>query len=280
MDTYTRDARICKDMTKKYGTSYYIATYFFAKELREATWILYAFVRYPDEIVDTEEKDSARAKEKLTAWKEEWVRAYNGDTDVHPVLRANSVLWKEKRIPFEYSEIFLNAMFADTEKNRYETYAELEEYMMGSATVVGYMMSHLIGYTGDALPHARSLAEAFQMTNFLRDVVEDLERGRIYLPKEDMERFEVTEEMLRTGTSNSHLLTLLDFQIERTEKLYTHGLAGIPMLARGGQRAVRMAYGLYKGIFEKIRKNPARIFSGRTRVSTLEKLRIIITHLF
>ena len=267
-------------MTKKYGTSYYIATYFFAKELRQATWVLYAFVRYPDEIVDTEEKDPSRAKEKLNAWKKDWLRAYNGDLDVHPILRANAVLWKEKNIPFEYSEIFLSAMFADTQKNRYATYAELEEYMMGSATVVGYMMSHLIGYTGDALPHARSLAEAFQMTNFLRDVVEDLGRGRIYLPQEDMETCGVTEDMLRSTIPNEKVLALLEFEIQRTQKLYAHGLAGIPMLAKDGRRAVRMAYGLYKGIFEKISKDPSRIFRGRTRVPFSQKLRIITTHLF
>ncbi len=99
---YQKDTIFCKKMTREYGTSYFISTYFFPKILRERTWVLYAFVRYPDEIVDNQEKDAGIAREKVLEWKMEWQKAYNGSTEVHPVLRANAVLWKECNIPFEY----------------------------------------------------------------------------------------------------------------------------------------------------------------------------------
>lgn len=265
-------------MTRAYGTSYFIATYFFPKVLRERTWVLYAFVRYPDEIVDTEEKDSSAAKIKILEWKKEWKRAYDGTTDTHPVLRANTVLWKECGIPFGYSDIFLDAMLQDTYKNRYLNYKELEDYMYGSATVVGYMMSRIIGFTGDALPYARALGEAFQLTNFLRDVREDFDRGRIYIPQEDMATYQVNENDFKSRTMSPKMKELIQYEIQRNELLYAKALQGIPLLEEQGQRAVRIALYLYKEIMNQIKKEPEKILRERVRVSFCTKIYLIIKH--
>lgn len=272
------DILICKRMTRAYGTSYYISTYFFPKFLRERTWVLYAFVRYPDEIVDTEEKDTEKAKLRILAWKHEWEKAYNGGLDVHPVLRANAVLWKACSIPFEYSEIFLDAMLQDTKKNRYQTYKELEEYMHGSATVVGYMMSYIIGFTDGALTYARALGEAFQLTNFLRDIQEDLGRGRIYLPKEDMDVYGVQESDLQSPIMNEKVKRLVVFETERNEHLYREAHKGIDLLHPSGRRAVRIALYLYKEIMEEIKKDPERIWKERVRIPLHRKIYLIIKY--
>lgn len=281
MDINTiEDVKICKDMTRAYGTSYFLSTYFFPKKLREATWVLYAFVRYPDEIVDNIEKDPAAASEKLDAWISDWHRAYGGDLEVHPVLRANAILWKEYNIPFEYSTEFFTAMKSDTVKNNFDTYTELESYMNGSATVVGYMMCYLIGFRDGALPYARKLAEAFQMTNFIRDIKEDLERGRIYIPKEDIEKYGLTQESFSQLEKGEKIKALIEFEIRRTEDLYRQAEKGIELLDRGGRRAVRMSLVLYREILLIIKKDPYVVLRGRVRVPKYRKFILIIKNFY
>lgn len=125
--------------------------------------------------------------------------------------------------------------------------------MYGSAVVVGYTMSCIIGYSGDALPHARALGEAFQMTNFLRDIREDYdERGRIYLPIEDMQRFGVTEDHIKEHRVDDAWRALMKFEIERTRTLYEYGVAGIALLNPRGRRAVYAAALMYKEILDLI----------------------------
>lgn len=275
---HKNDIAVCKKMTRSYGTSYFISTYFFPKKLRERTWVLYAFVRYPDEIVDNQEKDAGIAREKVLKWKNEWQKAYSESITVNPVLRANAVLWKECNIPFEYSDIFLDAMLQDTNKNRYNSYSELESYMYGSATVVGYMMSYIIGFKDGALPYAKALGEAFQLTNFLRDIKEDLTRGRIYIPTDEMLKYNVTEFDFHSEIMSVQMKDLIMYQIKRNEDLYSQALKGIPMLNKSGRRAVRIALYLYKEILEQIKKNPERIWNERVRISKLRKLYLIIKH--
>lgn len=274
------DVKICKDMTRAYGTSYFLSTYFFPRKLREATWVLYAFVRYPDEIVDNIEKDPTVAAATLDAWISDWNRAYNGDLDVHPVLRANAILWKQYDIPFEYSTTFFGAMKSDTVKNTFNTYAELEEYMNGSATVVGYMMCHLIGFRDGALPFARKLAEAFQMTNFIRDIKEDLERGRIYIPQEDIKKYGLNQESFSKLESDERIKDLINFEISRTEDLYKEAEKGIEFLDRGGRRAVRMSLVLYREILLIIKKDPYVVLRGRVRVPKYRKIILIIKNFY
>ena len=277
-NTQTEDIALCKKTTRQYGTSYFISTYFFPKSLRKRTWVLYAFVRYPDEIVDTEEKDPKAARQKLLEWKDQWAKAYAGATDVHPILRANAVLWKECSIPFEYSDIFLDAMMQDTKKNRYQTYSDLEAYMHGSATVVGYMMSYIIGFTDNALVYAKALGEAFQLTNFLRDIKEDLARGRIYIPQEDWAKFNVTEADFQSDEMHGSMKELILNEIKVNEHLYSEALKGIPLLNKRGRRAVRIAHYLYKEIMEQIKKNPERVWKERVRVPLYQKIFLIIKH--
>lgn len=273
-----QDIKICKKLTRAYGTSYFISTYFFPKKIRERTWVLYSFVRYPDEIVDTQEKDPNNARLRILEWKNKWKKAYETLNDTNPVLRANAKLWQECSIPFEYSDIFLDAMLQDTNKNRYNNYQELEDYMYGSATVVGYMMSYIIGFKDGALPYARALGEAFQLTNFLRDIKEDMERNRIYIPLDEMLKYNVIEADFKKSQMSKQMKNLVMYQIQRNEDLYSEALKGIPMLNKSGRRAVRIALYLYKEILEKIKKDPERIWRERVRVSKLRKLYLIIKH--
>jgi phytoene synthase len=272
----------CRALQKRHGKSYYLATRFFPEDLQLATYALYAFFRIPDEIVDAAGADPAKARADLLAWKSRWSDAYAGLPTDDPVMRAAAAVCRAYAIPFEYTESFLEAMLQDTVKDRYATYAELESYMYGSAAVVGLMMTHVIGHADvAAFAYARRLGEAMQLTNFLRDIREDLEtRGRIYLPQDELARFGITEAQLRGGRSNRAWKQFMKFQIARADELYAKAEIGIPMLDVRGRRAVRIASRLYQQILRQIERQRYDVFAGRAVVPMWRKWLILAKEIF
>lgn len=264
-----------RQIIKKYGFGYYKATLLLPKKIRHAVWVLYSFVRLPDEIVDTPSEDT---KQRFDAWVNAWnTLLLNGDSATpHKTLTDFQKIMKEFSIPTQYPLDFLASMRLDLFKNRYATYHELEAYMHGSATVVGYMMCHIIGYTNGALPHARALAEAFQMTNFLRDIASDYnERGRIYIPQEDMQRFGVTELHFSKGIVDESWKSLIRFEITRTRALYEKGVFGIKYLDSHGRKAVYASALIYNEILNLIEKANYDIFSKRAVVRPIKKTMLL-----
>ncbi len=266
LSLYNKNA---EEVIKKYGTGYYRATFLFPQQIREATWVYYQFVRTADEFVDAE--GVLERKSKLLEFKENWRKSLENSHEDDLFKQYNEVC-RTYNIPTEYTEDFFTAMEQDLTVSRYKTYPDLEKYMYGSATVIGYTMSHIIGFKDGALPHAKALGEAFQMTNFLRDIREDYEeRGRIYIPEEDMHRFNVTEEHIAKHIVDPAWHALMKFEVERIKELYIKGSAGIPMLDIRGRRAVYAAMLIYKEILEKIEENNFDVFSKRIVVSPFRK---------
>jgi phytoene synthase len=263
-----------ESIIKKYGTGYYRATFLFPKEIREATWTYYQFVRIADELVDAE--DIHDRTTKLTQLKEEWKSAQFKSSNFLFLNQYKSIIQKYN-IPSSYTTDFFNAMEQDLKILRYSTYSDLEAYMHGSAVVVGYTMSYIIGFTEPALVHAKALGEAFQMTNFLRDIHEDyVQRGRIYIPIEDMNCFGVTERHITNHILDDSWRALMQYEIHRTRELYQIGLAGIPLLHKRGRKAVYAAMLIYKEILDRIEKNNYDIFSKRIRISPIRKTMILL----
>ncbi len=275
-NTVTKEsADHCRRIQKKFGRSYYFATLFLPKEKRQATQVLYAFFRMPDEIVDNPScRSIADIKRSLLEWKKNWEQAYETGLSKDPVQGPSAKVFQKYSIPYSYSEAFLNAMIMDTEKNRYNNYEELKEYMYGSAAVVGLMMSHVIGFSNKkALEHAEKLGYAMQLTNFLRDIREDYElRQRIYLPLDDMQKFGVSEDDIKYRRVSDNFKEFMKFEIKRTRDLYSESEKGLPMLSKDGRFAVKMASTLYSAILDKIEKQDYDIFSGRAHTNTPEKL--------
>jgi len=266
-----------RSVEKKYGTSYYLATLFLPVHIRNAVFILYAFVRIPDEYVDNPEKNTD-PKEKIRAWQNEWNTTYHTGKGTEPLLEATREVFMTYSIPFELSIKFTDAMLQDLVKARYQTYNELKEYMHGSAEVVGLMLTYIFGYNdSSAFIYAAKLGEAMQLTNFLRDIREDYdERGRIYLPQEDMNLHGVTEATLRTRTVSPEFINLMNYEIQRARTLFKEADIGILMLSPKTQFAVRLASRLYEKILDKIEDQKYDVFSNRARSNLLNKL-IIIT---
>ena len=294
---YAHDVAFARSIHKKYGKSFYFGTLLLSPEERDATCVLYAFFRFPDEYVDThhrDEKDIALAK--LERWNTLWHTFWEqGTIDALPeelmILRSAKYVFETYGIPYEYSQAFIAAMKQDTIKDRYATYAELEDYMYGSAVVVGLMMTyvmcaHDVRFRDDAthrekiLAKARSLGEAFQMTNFLRDVGEDIrDRGRIYLPLEDLARFGVTQETILAQTVTAEFTALMQFEIERTEALYTDADEGIQLLPHRAARGIRIARILYAAILPRIIAHTYDVFRFRAHLSFFAKVRLTLISL-
>jgi phytoene synthase len=168
-------------------------------------------------------------------------------------------------------------MHQDLTKDRYETYKELEDYMYGSASVIGIMMSHIIGYKQGALPYAKSLGEAFQLINFLRDTKDDYDtRGRIYLPQQNMKNFNITNEYIIKGVVDEKWKNFMKFELIRARKLLTEGRKGIGMLSGRGQKAVYASYLIYGKIIDKIEEEDYDTFSKRIVVGPTAKTMLLL----
>lgn len=268
------DVQFCTQLMRKHGVSYAFATRWFPRPLQEATAVLYAFFRVPDDLVDEAHANDAGREQALNAWRDAWQRTRAGEPSEHPVLRATYDVFHAYRIPFALGDDFLAAMAQDLFVTRYETYADLERYMYGSAAVVGIMMSYVIGFKNEeTLKKARALGEAMQLTNFLRDIREDFDsRGRVYLPQEDLRHFGVTEDILRAHRVTPEFTELMRFEIDRARALYVQAETGIDELAPQGRFAVRLASRLYAAILTKIEDAQYDVFSQRVRTSFIEKL--------
>jgi 15-cis-phytoene synthase len=268
----------CRHVTRHYGTTYYFSTLSFPENLRPAVFALYAWVRYPDEWVDNPGDSTLdEQREKLRQWRDATADAVKTGVSDHPVLAAWADTARRYEVPVQYMRDFMDAMEMDLTVTRYETFEDLKKYTWGSASVVGLMMCHIIGATDPkAIPHADSLGLGMQLTNFLRDVGEDWrDRGRIYLPLEDLRRFGVTEEDIATGNLTDNFRALVRFEAARCREIYAHSDEGLTYIPKECRLPVRLARVLYSQILDKIEENDCDVFTRRARVPTREKLLVL-----
>ena len=271
------DYEACRELHAHFGTTYYFASQWFPAKIRRRVNALYAFVRVPDEMVDnpgTNSLDQQRAQ--LANYRAELLAGIDGVRPESPVLRAFCDTVQECQIPMQEPIEFLDAMEQDLTVARYETFEDLLGYTKGSAAAVGAMMCYVVGAeTQEAtISAAKSLGDAMQMTNFLRDVGEDAGRGRIYLPLEDLRQFGVSEDDILAGKMTPQFVDLMRFQIDRTRQLYARADLGIPALPARSRLPVRLARALYSKILEKIEERGYDVFSGRARTTKAEKLKM------
>jgi phytoene synthase len=266
----------CRALNKRYGTTYYWSTYLLPKVKRHHVHALYGFCRYADDIVDdlgdvpTEERRRA-----LTDFGDRFFADLAAGSSDDPVLKAVVHTVRAFAIDPECFHRFLRSMAMDLDVATYETWDDLLGYMDGSAAVIGEMMLPILEpYAYDeALPHARDLGNAFQLTNFLRDVDEDLDRGRVYLPQEDIRKFGA-EAALAERKVAPELVDLLRFEIARARQLYASADLGVSMLPPSSARCIAGARDLYSRILERIEAADYDVFSARAQVPTWQKLAV------
>lgn len=265
----------CRRLHADFGRTYYLATLLLPPGKRSYVNSLYGFARYADEIVDN--GDPATMATDLTGFGERALRDIRLGESSDDVCRALIHTLRVWEIPTEHIGAFLDSMLMDLTVTEYPTYEDLRKYMYGSAAVIGLQMVPILEpSTPEAYDRAAALGEAFQLTNFVRDIAEDLRRGRIYLPLEDLDAFGVTREHLMAGLVDSGFRELLRFEIDRIRRLYTVAEGGIAMLAPSSRDCIRTALVLYRGILDEVEKADYRVLDHRVAVSLASRIRFAL----
>ena len=262
----------CRTLNKRYGTTYYWATYVLPRVKRHHVHALYGFCRHADDIVDDlgDTPTDVRAK-ALADFGDRFFADLEAGSSDDVVLKAVVHTVRAFRIPPGCFERFLRSMTMDLTIDRYDTWDDLREYMDGSAAVIGEMVLPILEPTSPAAtPHARDLGDAFQLSNFLRDVAEDLDRGRVYLPQEDVHRFGA-EAALAERRVTPGFVDLMRFEIDRCRALYASADLGVAYLPPASARCIRAARVLYSRILDRIEAAGYDVFSSRVRVPTWQK---------
>lgn len=261
----------CRALNRRHGRTYYLSTFVLPRPKRPHVWALYAFCRYADDIVDDlGDAPVARRRAALDDLGARFFADLEAGRSEDPILRAvvDTVLTTGQD-PSCFVR-FLRSMSMDLDVAGYDTWPDLLEYMDGSAAVIGEMMLPILEPTSPAArPAARHLGLAFQLTNFLRDVGEDLDRGRVYLPRCDLERFDADPWPRRVDEG---WRALMRFEITRCRRLYADADRGIALLPPASARCVRAARVLYAGILDRIEHADYDVFTRRARVPGWRKV--------
>lgn len=267
----------CRKLNAEHGKTYYLATLMLPRKKRKYVHALYGFARYADEIVDNL-ASTLTAQEKavhLRSWGQGILNDIRKGASNDPIGIALIDTVKTFDIPIEHFEAFLHSMEMDLTVTQYEHYEDLMEYVYGSAAVIGLEMVPILGVLHeDAYECAKKLGIAFQLANFIRDVGEDLERGRVYLPLEDLKRFGVDRAALERRVLTPEIKAALAFQIERVRQLQYEAEPGIEMLDATSRPCIRAASELYCGIVDEVEAIGYDIFNKRAKTSTARRARV------
>ncbi|MEU7903630.1 phytoene/squalene synthase family protein [Actinoplanes sp. NPDC049118] len=272
----------CREIHKRHGRTYYLATRLLPSWKRRHVHALYGFARYADEIVDRTEDlhPSARAA-RLNAWSDGFLAGLAGESADDPLLPA--VLYTIAVFDLNPADFtsFLRSMAMDLTVTSYATYDDLLGYMEGSAAVIGTMMLPILGSSDPAAARepARQLGFAFQLTNFIRDVAEDLDRGRTYLPDDHLAEFGVTRDDLLAaraqGRSTPRIKALIRAAVARADEHYAAAAPGVPLLLPGSQACMRAAFQLYRGILDEVVAADYDVFARRATVPGRRRARVV-----
>lgn len=265
-----------KAIHRRTGRTFYYATRLLPDRVRDATYVLYAFFRVADEVVDdAADVSPERQRQRLEELRAEALGEAKPES---PVLGAFREVKAENGIDDETIEEFIDAMATDIGKRRYDSYDELEAYMSGSAVAVASMMTAVMDPDDPeaARSHAKALGEAFQLTNFLRDVREDVvERDRIYLPETTLAEHGVTAEQIERFEMDENFAAVMQTELARAERLYREGVAGIKYLPEDCQLPVLLAAVLYAEHHRLIRGCGYDVLNEEPELGTLRKLSLV-----
>ncbi|UCE07276.1 MAG: phytoene/squalene synthase family protein [bacterium] len=204
-------------LTAYWSKSFYFSARFLPKDKRWATYALYGFCRFVDNLIDNpRNRPKQQLISEVACFRRELKLAYRWGESEHPILKPFILVTKKYGIPIEYPLDLLKGVQMDIEANRYETFDDLYVFCYRVASVVGLMMTHVMGYKNDkAFEYAEKLGIAMQLTNILRDVKEDKDMGRIYLPLDELQQFGITEDDVINENFNDQFRQLMKFQVER-----------------------------------------------------------------
>ena len=273
----------CKRLNSIHGKTYYLATLLLPPAKRPHVHALYGFARYADEIVD-DLASNLTLDEKallLKKWSNQVLSDIKSGSSNDPIAAAVVDTTSRFKIPIAHFEAFLHSMNMDLTVKQYQTYEDLHEYVYGSAAVIGLQMVSVLGtISPDAVNSANEAAEklgiAFQLANFIRDVGEDLDRGRVYLPMTELEAHGVNRQMLEERVITPQIKSALKEQIQRVRRLQNESTAGIKLLTPGARECIQAASQLYCGIVDEVEKIDYQIFTKRAKTSNWRRTKVAL----
>jgi len=278
--------RYCRRLNAQHGRTYFLATRLLAPSQRPAVHALYGFARYADDILDDLDSNATVA-ERQARLEQLASRFFDGaDQAGEPVLPAVLHTARTYRIPLSLFDDFLASMRMDLTVTDYPDRPALNRYMRGSAEVIGLQMLPILGTVGplsDAEPYAEALGQAFQLTNFLRDINEDLQRNRVYLPADELAAFGVDRDLLSWCQTNRRtdprVRQALEAQHAITRGIYRTAHKGIALLAPQSRPCVTAAFTLYSEILDRIEDIDFEVFTQRASVGNGRRLQVFATGL-
>jgi 15-cis-phytoene synthase len=262
----------CRRVNASHGKTYYLATLLLPPAKRPYVHALYGLARHADELVDDLDAPDPAA---LLTWGKRLLDDLALGDSTDPIGRAAVHTARTWDIPIEHFDAFFASMRMDISRTGYATYADLERYMYGSAAVIGLQMLPLLEpLHPEAEMYARRLGEAFQLSNFIRDVAEDLQRGRVYLPQEDLDAFGVSRRALQHGVVTRSIRELLRFEVARTRAIYRAAAPGIGLLHPSSRDCISTAFRLYSAILDAVERADFQVLCQRVRVPVSRRLAV------
>ena len=267
----------CKRLNSLHGKTYYLATLLLPERKRPYVHALYGFARYADEIVD-DLASTLSPQEKadaLRTWSSGVLADLKSGRSSDHIGRALVDTVQTFNIPHQHFVDFLHSMEMDLTITQYQTFNDLHEYVYGSAAVIGLEMVPILGYSDErAFDAAQKLGIAFQLANFIRDVAEDLDRGRVYLPLQELAEHGVNREVLEKRELTTEIIAALKFQIARVRSLQAEANEGIKYLDKESRPCIRAASELYCGIVDEVEAIGYDIFNKRAKTSTARRAKV------
>ncbi|MEP6599091.1 MAG: phytoene/squalene synthase family protein [Actinomycetota bacterium] len=276
----------CRRLNAEHGKTYYLATLLLPPEKRPYVHALYGFARYADDIVDDLDPGASATdrSERFHQWSEDFLTDLDWGSSGDPVGRAIIDTVARWQIPLGYLADFLDSMRSDLTVTEYDTFGDLSRYMWGSAAVIGLEMLPILGRADEMTPWnvleapAIDLGQAFQLTNFIRDMGEDLDRGRVYLPQESLRKFGLDRAHLlrahRVRQVDAPIRQLLAAEIDRARGLYRRAEPGIALVHPTSRDCLRTALTLYREILDAVERADYQVFRGRVSVSTRRRAQV------
>ncbi len=261
----------CQKKAAQSGSSFYYSFRFLPETQREAIIALYAFCREVDDVVD-EISDKSIAITKLQWWREEIQRLFH-EIPNHPVTKALKIHLQQFNLAEEHFYEIIDGMAMDLQYDAYPTFKELQLYCYRVASVVGLMSVEIFGYQDrQTLKYAHDLGMAFQLTNILRDVHEDAARGRIYIPQDELQQFEIKPGDLLQQKTTENSIRLFQFQKQRAEEYYKKAFENLPETDRFSQRSGVIMAAIYRATLEEIENDGFKVLEHRVRLTPIRKL--------
>ena len=273
MNALSQSYDYCRRIARSRAKNFYYSFHLLSAEQHRGMCAIYAFMRYCDDLSD----EPGATVAAIDRWRTDMEDALQGRFSGHELWPAFHDTVERFRIPHEYFREMISGVASDLEPRRFETFHDLYRYCYQVASVVGLTTIHIFGFDSpDALPLAEKCGVAFQLTNILRDIREDAERDRIYLPQEDLRRFGVSESDLRSGNRNEPYLRLMRFETERARSYYNDSHPLLDLIHPRSRRSLWALITIYTRVLDRIEQRNYDVFTTRVRLSPIEKSWIVV----